>query len=452
MAKTPPALESAAVPRPKRTIEIILANLFFILLIAFVARCAFALHQSSKIPHDALAAVSFDQETGSIAASIATGKGFSSPFRKETGPTAWLTPVYPLLVAASFKLFGVRSLHAFYFLVFLNILFSTAVCAPLYWTSRRVAGIQVTSVAAWLWALFPNAIMVPFEWIWDTSLSALLAAMLLWATLEVPESSRWRDWCGYGLLWGLALMTNPALAALLPFLLLWSAYRAQKQAQLRLSASFQKPAAALALAILCCIPWTARNYQIFHRVIPFRSNFPFELYIGNNENYDDPPKFPPPITKDRETVRYIHMGEIPFMDEELRKAKLFMKSHPRKVFILFGDRFAAFWTGAPYALDAFRSTDSWLARAVLLCVTFSGIGALVGTVFLAWRRSPFTFPLATCPIVFPIVYYVTHTSLRYRHPVDPIVLLLAAIAISAAVRPRPKVFSAPDRRNAANPA
>ncbi len=67
---------------------------------------------------------------------------------------------------------------------------------------------------AWLWALFTNAIMMPFEWIWDTSLSALLAATILWATLELAESRRWRDWCGYGLLWGAALMTNPALASL----------------------------------------------------------------------------------------------------------------------------------------------------------------------------------------------------------------------------------------------
>ena len=53
--------------------------------------------------------------------------------------------------------------------------------------------------------------MIPFEWIWDTSLSALLAATLLWATLELADSDRVRDWCGYGLLWGFTLMTNPSL-------------------------------------------------------------------------------------------------------------------------------------------------------------------------------------------------------------------------------------------------
>jgi hypothetical protein len=415
-------------------IQKVLNNLFLILFVAFGARMAFAVNQSLKIPVATLATAPFDQETGSIATSLATHKGFSNPFRRETGPTAWLAPAYPFLVAATFKLFGVQSLRSFYFLVGLNILLSTTVCVPLYLVGWRVAGLAVGSLAAWLWALFPGAIMVPFEWIWDTSLSALLAALILWATLEVAESKRWRDWCGYGLLWGFTLMTNPALGALLPFLLGWAAFRAKTQNRITLVASLQKPILALALAIVCCVPWTVRNYSVFHRFIPFRSNFAFELYIGNNENYGDHPQFPPPITKERETVRYIHMGEIPFMDEEMRKAKLFIESHPRKVAILFADRFAAFWTGTPFALDTFLATDSWLVRTVLLCATFSGIAALAGIVVLVWRRSPFAFPLAVYPLVFPLVYCITHTSLRYRHPLDPIVLLLTAVAADAACK------------------
>jgi Dolichyl-phosphate-mannose-protein mannosyltransferase len=419
----------------KRRIEKALTNLLLILFVAFAARFAFAVNQISRIPASALTTASFDQETGSIASSLATGKGFSNPFNRQTGPTAWLTPVYPLLVAASFKIFGLGSLSSFYFLVFLNIVFSTGVCIPIFFVGRRVAGLAAASLAAWFWALFPGAIMVPFEWIWDTSLAALLAALLLWATLEVAESARWRDWCGYGLLWGFTLMTNPAIGALLPFLLSWAAYRARPKNASFLAATLGKPLVALLLAILCCVPWTIRNYSVFHRFIPLRSNFPFELYIGNNENYaSNHPRYPPPITKERETVRYIHMGEIPFVDEEMRKAKLFMQEHPRRVLLLFGDRFAAFWTGAPFAVQNFLATDSWLVRMVLLCSTVSALGALAGIGVLFWRRSPFVFPLTVYPAVFPFVYYITHTSLRYRHPIDPVVLLLTAIACAAAFR------------------
>jgi hypothetical protein len=174
-------------------------SLLLILVVGFSARLIFAWNQARKIPAPALAVAPFEQETGSIAYSLVTGKGFSNPFKRDTGPTAWLTPISPLLVALAFKLFGTFTIASFFFLVFLNILFSTAVCVPIFYVGKRVAGIPVGSGAAWLWALFPNGIIIPFEWIWDTSLSALLGATLLWATLELADSTRMRDWCGYGL-------------------------------------------------------------------------------------------------------------------------------------------------------------------------------------------------------------------------------------------------------------
>jgi len=420
----------------KSTFRKAFTSIALILVVAFGARLSFALDQTRKIPEVALADAPFAQETGNIGYSLAIGKGFSNPFRRDTGPTAWLTPVYPLLVAVTFKLFGIFTARSFFFLVFLNILFATAVCVPLFHVGKRVASLGVGAAAAWLWALFPNAIMIPFEWIWDTSLSALLAASLLWATLELADSNRARDWCGYGLLWGLALMTNPSLGALCPFLVGWATYRARKQQHMmpnRPYAWLKPPALALGIAVLCCVPWTIRNYAVFHRFVPLRSNFPLELYIGNNENYDDKhPRYPGPITKDRETLRYFRMGEAPFMDEEMRKATKFIVTHPRVEIILFADRFAAFWTGLPNALRNFLDTDSWLVRVLMLCAAISGIGALAGIVVLIRRRSEYVFPLAAYPIVFPILYYITHTSLRYRHPIDPVVLLLTAIAAGAA--------------------
>jgi Dolichyl-phosphate-mannose-protein mannosyltransferase len=422
---------------PKHALWKVSTSIALILVVAFGARLAFAWNQARKIPDAALATAPFAQETGNIAYSLAIGKGFSNPFRRDTGPTAWLTPVYPFLVAATFKLLGIFTVRAFFFLVFLNILFATVVCVPIFQIGKRVAGLGVGATAAWLWALFPNAIMIPFEWIWDTSFSALLSAILLWATLELADSNRVRDWCGYGLLWGFTLMTNPSLGSLLPFLLGWATYRARRREGTAPSEGpfpwLKAPALALGLAILCCVPWTMRNYAVFHRIIPLRSNFPLELYIGNNENYDDKhPRFPGPITKDRETVRYLRMGEISFMDEEMRKARNFIIAHPRVEIILFGDRFAAFWTGLPNALRNFLEMDSWLVRVLMLGAVVSGIGALAGIAVLVRRRSEYMFPLAAYPVVFPFLYYITHTSLRYRHPIDPVVLLLTAIAMGAA--------------------
>ncbi len=75
--------------------------------------------------------------------------------------------------------------------------------------------------AGWVWVFFPSGILIPFEWIWDTSLSALLAVSLLWFTIVLAERPGWRDFVLYGLFWGFCLLVNPALGAVFPFFLLW---------------------------------------------------------------------------------------------------------------------------------------------------------------------------------------------------------------------------------------
>src|SRR5579863_10143982 len=99
-------------------------SLTLILLIALGARMAYAWNQERKMRADLVGLVPFLNETGNIAYSLAAGHGFSSPYWQETGPTAWLTPVYPALVALIFRIFGIHTSHSFFAVVFLNILVS----------------------------------------------------------------------------------------------------------------------------------------------------------------------------------------------------------------------------------------------------------------------------------------------------------------------------------------
>lgn len=406
-------------------------SLVLIALLAFAARLGFAVYQCRQIPDEALRIVPFQTETGHIAYSLAAGKGYSSPFQRDTGATAWLTPVYPTILAAIFKVFGIYTLRAFYAALVLNILLSAITCIPIFYVGLRLGGIAVASLAAWLWAFFPNGILIPFEWIWDTCLSALLAATLLWATLQLAESKHPRDWSLYGLLWGLALLTNPALALLFPVLLGWLVYRRHRAGR-SIRRAISAPGLAAGLAILCCAPWTVRNYFQFHRLIPLRSNFAFELYIGNNENYDGQHRFRSPgITQDREIIRYLHMGETAFMDEERRKAFAFITAHPRMELRLIGLRFLDFWMGTSTPVVTFREADSLALRILLLCNYLAAPGALLGIAFLFQRKNEHAVPLILFPVAFPLVYYITHTSLRYRHPLDPAILLLCAWALHA---------------------
>ena len=430
-------------------------SLLLIVVVALAARLGFAWNQGRKIPQEVIGQAAFYQETGNIAYSLTTGKGFSSPFRRETGPTAWLTPVYPLLVAGVFRVFGIFSPASFFAVVGLNSLFSSAACIPLFLAGRKIGGVGAGAGAAWLWALYPQAVMMPFEWVWDTCLTAFLGALLLWATLKLAGSApRSLNWCVYGLLWGFTLMTNPSLGSLLPFLLGWAAVRARSREKL----SWKYPALALGVSVLCCVPWTVRNFMVFNKLVPLRSNFALELYIGNNNNYASRQfVWPPKITKEREILRYFRIGETAFMEEEKRKALEFIHDHPDIFLSLSVDRFVAFWSGIVHPLEAWKKTgseqgssaaDRTLVRLLMVCSSLTALGALLGIVVLLTRRSVYWFPAACYPLVFPWIYYITHPNQRYRHPIDPINLLLTAMAVAAATSLLLHKFLGSSRTNA----
>lgn len=404
-------------------------SLSLIVLVALGTRLAFAWDQQREIPSQVLSQVPFQTETGHIAFSIATGKGFSSPFQRDTGPTAWLAPVYPYLLAGIFRIFGIYTLRSFFAAVLLNILFSAGSCVPIFYAGKRIAGLGAARAAAWLWALFPNSIIIPFEWVWDTCLSALLVSVLLLATFKIAEARRLRDWCFYGLLWGFALLTNPAVTLLFPAFVLWAALRIRNRGLN--TAWVTRPALATGVALLCCVPWTVRNYVAFHSLIPIRSNFAFELYVGNNENYNEAHRFRPgAITQDREILRYFRLGESAFMEEENKKALAFMVAHPRIELWLVSERMVDFWMGTATPLATFRQEElAWL-RMILLCNFVAPLGALAGAAVLLLRKNEYAVPMVSVPVIFPLLYYVTHTSLRYRHPIDPVVLLLVAIGLN----------------------
>jgi 4-amino-4-deoxy-L-arabinose transferase-like glycosyltransferase len=263
-------------PLMRHRVRAVATSLTLILIIAACVRLGFAWDYTRQNSKQALSVIPFMFESGDIAVSLARGQGFSSPLRVHTGPTAWMTPVYPLLLAGVFRFFGIYTFRSYIAAVLLNILFATLACVPIYYAGQRIGGAGLGAGAAWLWAIFPNAILMPFESMWDACLAALLAATILWATLALAESRRARDWGAYGLLWGVMLMTNPTLGSLLPLLLGWLAYRAYKERRPWLA----KPLLALGVAALCCVPWTVRNYKVFHAFVPLASVLGLQLWMS----------------------------------------------------------------------------------------------------------------------------------------------------------------------------
>ena len=149
------------------------------------------------------------------------------------------------------------------------------------------------------------------------------------------------------------------------------------------------------------------------------------------------------------------------MAEKWELATSFIRTHPALEIQLAGRKFVAFWMGTEAPVKNFRETDSWLIRGILLTSFLTAIGALFGVVVLWMGKKKITqrrrvrragaeteenidgaeemvrvpvLPFSIFPVIFPCLYYLTHADLRYRHPIDPIVLLLTVVFVAEAAR------------------
>jgi 4-amino-4-deoxy-L-arabinose transferase-like glycosyltransferase len=127
---------------------------------------------------------------GRIARALATGFGFSDPFRGHTGPTAWVGPLFPLLLAGVFKLFGVFSPQSAWVILTINSLFSALTARTTWEIAARCFNRKVARWSAWIWALYPAAMQYAVRWVWDTSLTTFLFSWVLVVALRMRTVRR----------------------------------------------------------------------------------------------------------------------------------------------------------------------------------------------------------------------------------------------------------------------
>jgi len=366
----------------------------------------------------------FGWETGRVARSIATGHGFSSPYPEPTGPTALIPPVYTYLVAGVFKLFGVYSVSSALAILTLNNLFSSLTCVPVFLIARRVFGVPAAVWAGWIWAFFPYSIALSNVVVWETSLTTLLLTLLVLLTLKLEHSKSLSAWVGYGLLWGASGLTSPAVLTTLPFLGAWIWFR-----QWRRGSNCTGLAIAASLAFLLVVaPWIWRCSRTYGRLVAFRGNFGLEVLVGNSSdtsraaNWNVLPGF-----NKSELEELQRDGEPAYMAEKQREANEFIAHHRLRYAGLTLRRVVNTWTGLwefppPWNMDE-SGVPNILMYSFISCLAFAGL-------VLAIRHGrEEAIPLAFLPMFLPAIYYLTHSDMGFRHPIDPVLVIFMAYAI-----------------------
>ena len=363
-------------------------------------------------------------EQGNAARALVAGHGFGSPFVSDQ-TSAIMPPVYPIIVAAIFEVFGVHTAASIFAVHAFDCLTNALACIPIFLVARRSFGARVGLWAGWAWAFFPYGIYFAAAWAWSTHLLLLALLWLLYLAQELEVRPRLELWAGFGLLAGIAGLIEPSVLVVVPFLMIVAAVRLGRAGKRWLA-----PGVVASLVLAATIaPWLIRDATLFHRFIPMRDSMGLELWMGNNGysvRWTSDQLHP--LHDAQELADYDRMGELAYMDHKAAQARAYIAAHPgwyaemslrRAVYLWTG-----YWSFAPEYLQMEPMDPFNIPFQTSLTLM-----ALVG-LWLARKSAPWEAVLyGGVLFLFPIVYYFSHPEAYHMRTLDPLVVILGCYAI-----------------------
>ena len=393
--------------------------LFAVALRLMVVACMFRIVAAPTVDHN-----EFGWEMGWTARSIVLGRGFSSPFLPFTGPTALVPPLYPYFIAGVEKLFGLYTAQSAFVILSINSLLSALTTIPVYFSTRVVLRERVARVAAMIWAVYPFAVYFSAGRVWDYALTGLLLSLCFWWAQKLHRQ-RPMLWLGYGALCGVAALSNPTVLSVIVPLTLIALHRTRQEARPWL----QRGVCASLVGLALCAPWAIRNERAFHQPTFLRDGFWLEFYAGNNgDTFESNPGWAHPASNPVEMKRYEALSEAGYMAEKRALGLKFVKQHPGSFAKVTLRRVFSFWTGFWSLNKRYLEQDPTELPDFFYCTTVSLL-AFWGA--RRWWKSDrrAVLPYLAALAVFPLTYYVTHTTPDYRQPIEPIIVVLAVVGV-----------------------
>ena len=393
----------------------------------------------------------FGWEMGRIARALASGHGYADPFEGHTGPTAWTPPLYPLILAGVFKLFGVYTNASAWFILAINSAFSAATAPTVYQIARRTFrnsrdAEQIALWSGWLWALYPAAMQYAVKWVWDMSLTACLFAWVILLALKLRDTpAATKLWLAFGTLWGLIALSNSSLLAFLPFCTVWIIWptsdSSEKPPSFWRSQNLRSRPSNVLLAALCTLaivsPWIVRNYEAFHAFVPLRSNFGAELYESaqlENEGYPTMATLPHSEASP-DFQRYKRLGELAYSREQGDRAGQIIQKHPALFASHVLKRTYFFWASVPHPTEhGWRGIATETARE--FSYAFLSLAGLLGLALAIRNQIPAAWLFFWAFAIYPLLYYAVTVQARFRHPLEPLICILSVYLFRAATRRR----------------
>jgi hypothetical protein len=448
-----------------------------IIVVATLLRLASAVYQGNTVvPLPGI----YDQISyDGLARRVVEGHGFSFaeghwPATPAGEPTAHWSYLYTLYLAAVYALFGPQPIVA----RLIQAVVAGVLHSWLAWRiGRRIFGPTTGLIAAGLSAVYiyffyyaggvltETFYIIGILWTFDVALRLTARAR----PADPNESSpalNWWLWLELGLSIGLTVLLRQVFLFFGPFLFLWlwwnlpqsgPAAAGGSSLRQRFHGSTLKGLIATTLVIVVLIvPWTIRNYQAFGTFVPLNTNAGFAFFWGNHPIHGT--SFIPLLPTAGPSYGDLIPPELRSLNEaELDRALLkkgigFIIEDPRRFVLLSLSRTVEYFRFWPSPESGTVSNISRVGSFGIL-LPFILYGLWLSTYEVrrpAYQGQPVEIILLYLfIIVYTAIHLLTWTLIRYRLPVDAVLIIFAGYGledIAKRVKPLLREFVKPKWR------
>jgi len=346
-----------------------------------------------------------------VAANIQAGHGL----KLDNYYQARVSPVYPVFLAAVYSLAG----HDIVLVRFLQALIGSLTTLVIFFLAELLFNEKTARIACVLSAVYYPFIQMPAYLMTEVLYTFLLSVTLLLSLLVVRKPGVLNA-CAAGACYSLTVLCR---GTLLGFIVLFA---------VGLYAAFSvRPAEriayimiVIAAVMIMLFPWVYRNYQIFRGVIPGTNVSGYLLYMGNSpgatggsggfhaRGVDFFDVSIPPGLNEYEKDRYLK-----------REAVAFIKENPKRAAELALLKFWNMWR--PYHAGTRPVSKVIMCCSYVPIVVFACIGVLFS--LRDWRRYLLFYLLFAFYIG---VHMVLIGIIRYRYPVEPLLIMFCAYGVT----------------------
>jgi 4-amino-4-deoxy-L-arabinose transferase-like glycosyltransferase len=329
-------------------------------------------------------------------------------------PQLFYPPLYPYMLAAGHALGGMT------LVTLLQVLASSLLIPPVGRIGARLFGESAGTCAAACVAFYP-------EFVWHSVhfwAEPLYVTLLFWAferALSAQASGRARSAAWAGVLFGLATLTREPALYFTPVVALWLAWRLPRLRGIPCAAAF------VAATLLALAPWTLRNWLAFRAFVPVSIMSGRTLWEGNTK-----------LTHEQVFRRYraIRGPDAVMRQYRFAVAQALENIIARQPFWFFekvGEQMPRLWAADNMALihmerGAYgRVSPQSLRRVFVLTVAPYALLAVLFLVSVCrLRPGPGVVLLLGFLLYYCLVHVAVHGHPRFRLPVTPVLMLMAA--------------------------